>query len=246
MDFQGSFTSLTFHEDDESIEFFAGISDGSLEASISLGFEIEEEELDHQGYNRWYLQREGEEFIKPIIFEDGMDYSDCRLYYQAQHSQNLGGMLITSPQASQRLEFLEQVKHTDMNKPRPCLRLKSGEPDQSNQSKERPAVRRYSFSGPTPGRLGTMARTNSAKRIQDQTPRVSFERNVKVVTIHPVTEYPGDIRLGMWMTREELAASARNAKSDEARQERKKQFMNMSKEDLVQAVQCLSTSPSLS
>ena len=71
MDFQGSYSSLTFDSDDESIEFDVGAED-SLEGSFSLGLEEEEDEEDENGFNRWYLQRDGMEFATPILFEDGI------------------------------------------------------------------------------------------------------------------------------------------------------------------------------
>ena len=52
---------------------------------------------DTKQYNRWYLQRRGTECYMPILFEDGMDYTECELYYKSINSQlNYGGSITTN------------------------------------------------------------------------------------------------------------------------------------------------------
>jgi hypothetical protein len=41
-----------------------------------------------QQYHELYLQRQGMEFEMPVLFEDGMDYVECELYYYATQQQS--------------------------------------------------------------------------------------------------------------------------------------------------------------
>jgi hypothetical protein len=48
--------------------------------------ECHDDDSSPQGFHELYLQRQGMEFAMPILFEDGMDYIECELYYAAHAS----------------------------------------------------------------------------------------------------------------------------------------------------------------
>lgn len=181
------------------------------------GIEIEEES-SLEGFHDLYLQRGGIEFMIPIVFEDGMDFEECELYYASMKSQDTGGSfrgLGLVERRRNRREFTNQLRS-----PEPCLRI----PKQSFNTKngfER-KVRRCSFGGlpklDRPYDRPFLMKASSSRSIADHKPTVAFEEYVQVITIHSIDDLPFDVRSQMWMSRQEMLQGVRGA-AEERRQQ---------------------------
>jgi len=175
---------------------------------------------DHM-YHDLFLQQDGMEFMQPILFEDGMDFVECELYYQMINSQCCGGAPRRLKQQDQRQTSPRDPQTTKPGALPSCIR-KSKLTIKKDSQPTKP-FRRCSFSG-LPARDESeysVVRSNSLRGFQQQQPRVSFDEYVQVVTIHTIDDYPQDVRCNIWMTREEMMLSIRRAMAEDAREKRK-------------------------
>jgi hypothetical protein len=180
-------------------------------------------DLDLQGdqdYHSLYLQQHGLEFMMPILFEDGMDFVECELYYASINAQLSGGAPRRSQFRSQRRAGLQDLRTDANGAPLSCIR-ESNRAKKSERRVDPPVVRRCSFSG-LPGLADSdmgLPRSKSQRALRDLESRVSFEEYVQVVTIHRVEDYPLDVRSQMWMSRQEMVQCVRRAMNKEAREQ---------------------------
>ena len=202
---------------------------GALDQSCKDDFD--EEKTSPSRFHHFYLQEDGMQFMKPIVFEDGMDYDECELYYHSIDMQRAGGTLrrIPAPQfrrASCRgIDEMEDDNcnpergDSNVTKLRSCLRKTKRFSKYRNPSK--PLSRGCSFTV-KPNKADAcpfLVRSNSVQSLDGNSPKVSFEEYVEVVTVHSVHDYPKDVRSAMWMTREEMAIAVRDSMIDDLREE---------------------------
>jgi hypothetical protein len=170
-------------------------------------------------YHYLYLQKHGTEFMMPIIFEDGMDFIECELYYASTKSQLSGGALRRLQSQQQRRSSVQELEATFVDALPSCIR-RSKRTKQNVKDQMQTPRRRCSFGGlPESGDMEPALIRSNSMRIDfrvDET-RVSFEEYVQVVTIHPVNEYPPDVRSKMWMSREEMTDSMTRAMAEDVR-----------------------------
>ncbi|EEC51895.1 predicted protein [Phaeodactylum tricornutum CCAP 1055/1] len=200
--------SVSFAEesDEESIKLDLGGGD-SLAGSCGT----HKQDQDEDGYSSMYFQREGLEYMTPILFEDGMDFVECSFYYLCRKSQDSGGVLYRERRRCQPRATTEQLTHMDNAQPSPCIRRPFRFHSFPSLVTDIQA-RRCSFSGiPDLGNNNSdsqLIRSNSMRSLRDQVARVSFEEYVQVVTIRAAHDYPEDVRSGLWISREEMAKVA--------------------------------------
>lgn len=227
MSFEGAFDLIP--EEDSSSTFGSPLSRGprsktrrefsrdfaSLD-SLDAGEVFAPKEEESAEYHAMYLQKEGSEFMVPVMFEDGMDYQECELYYASVESQYSGGKLRRlQPCVSRRASTGADL--SDLNKPvmlRSCLRksrFASG-----RKTRSRAPVRRCSFTGvPELADCSPPLMKSDSVRYMPPKPRVAFEEYIQVVTIHSVDDYPYDMREKLWMTRDEMVSSIRHAMAED-------------------------------
>jgi len=187
--------------------------------------------LDHPdiGYHDLFIQRNGLEFMMPILFEDGMDYIECELYYASLTSQSWGGAFRRVGGGQSPLPSSEQLWDFANGNRLSCLRKPAR--GSGLHCKSGPPVRRCSFSGmPQIEEFQPLKRSISTRRVGDEEARVSFEEYVQVVTIYPAEEYPDDVRAMMWMSREELSKCMRRAMIEDMKEQRERQREERAKE----------------
>jgi hypothetical protein len=177
---------------------------------------------DYTEFHELYIQRHGLEFMMPILFEDGMDYIECELYYASLTSQSYGGAFRKLRSMQPRRPTLRELKDEANGNRLSCLRKPTR--GEGVEHKCGPPVRRCSFSGmPQIEEFQPLTRSNSMRRLGEEEARVSFEEYVQVVTIYPAEEYPEDVRTQMWMSREELSKCMRRAMIEDMKEQREKQ-----------------------
>jgi hypothetical protein len=174
-------------------------------------------ELVPSGFHSLYLQKDGLEFMTPIVFEDGMDFVECELYYASINSQETGGGFHGSMGLKERPPCLRQVEHFH-SKLISCLKKPKRSMGQKVVSKRR--LRRCSFGGlpkfeESIEASAALPRANSTRSFIQHKPRVAFEEYVQVVTIHPIDSLPLDVRSQMWMSRQEMLQGMRRAAMEE-------------------------------
>lgn len=186
-------------------------------------------DYDDTDFHELYLQRNGLEFMMPILFEDGMDYIECELYYASLTSQSWGGAFRKLRSMQPRRPTLRELKDEAVGNRLSCLRKPTRGEGQMNKSG--PPVRRCSFSGmPQIEEFQPIQRSNSMRRLGEEEARVSFEEYVQVVTIYPAEEYPDEVRTQMWMSREELSKCMRRAMIEDMKEQRERQREERAKE----------------
>ena len=191
------------------------------------------EALDEEGYHELYLQQGGSFFGSPIRFEDGMDYSECELYYASLDSQEEGGSPRISLFASsqeKRPSCLQDAKGLAPGKLASCMRRPKYSSSTASSRPHR-QIRRCSFSG-NPARMDEsperwLQRSNSSRAINEHKPRVAFEEVVQVMTISPAAELPPDVRSGMWLSRQEMNMMIQRAVLEERQRKAKEQMENL-------------------
>lgn len=214
--------SVSFAEesDEESIKLDLGGGD-SLAGSCGT----HKQDQDEDGYSSMYFQREGLEYMTPILFEDGMDFVECSFYYLCRKSQDSGGVLYRERRRCQPRATTEQLTHMDNTQPSPCIRRPFRFHSFPSLVTDIQA-RRCSFSGiPDLGNNNSdsqLIRSNSMRSLRDQVARVSFEEYVQVVTIRAAHDYPEDVRSGLWISREEMAKGVRSAMANQECEQRKR------------------------
>jgi hypothetical protein len=171
-----------------------------------------------------YLQKHAFEFMMPILFEDGMDYVECELYYASITSQiSYGGSILRRARNPQpRRATLEELREgSRQGVLLPCIR--KSRLSKRQQPRSGPVIRRCSFSGmPQLDDVIPLTRSNSMEKLLNDEPRVAFEEYVSVVTIYPAEEYPEDIKSSIWMSREEMSNCMRRAMVEEMREQRER------------------------
>lgn len=181
-------------------------------------------------FHELYLQKHGLEFMMPILFEDGMDYIECELYYASLTSQSYGGAFRKLRTMQPRRPTIQALKDDHIGKRISCLRKPVRGMGLHNTSG--PPVRRCSFSGmPQLEEFQPLTRSNSTRRIGEEEAHVSFEEYVQVVTIYPAEEYPDDVRHMMWMSREELSKCMRRAMIEDMKEQRERQREERARND---------------
>jgi len=181
---------------------------------------------EHGEYHEYYLQRNGIEFVTTIVFEDGMDYEECELYYASLNSQTVGGIVhpVKSRQPSGSRRTRTSPRLDGALPIRSCLRKSRFTSSQAERRPRRALIRRCSFSG-TPKQSvarNTPSRTKSScLEFHAGKPRVAFEPSVRVTTIHSAIDLPDDIRMRCWMTREEMTINIRRAALEDLQEKRR-------------------------
>jgi hypothetical protein len=170
-------------------------------------------------HHDWYLQKDGAQYFRPIIFQDAMDIRECELYYSIVDAQQAGGVLLqrTYGHAARcQAANTRDIAITGcVSKSTPTSILRKKRWTTPTASKIRPSLSRsISFSDHLFGKDTTVIDIPfdpSRSMRQLVTPRVSFRENVHVVTIHPISDIPHDIRIHLWMSRDELMISMHDA-----------------------------------
>jgi hypothetical protein len=211
---------------------------------------------DDQYFNQWYLHEDGEDFLfTPVLFEDGMNFDECELYYvsqeeEHQHSESKSFSAIarrnlpTSFRSTLPLRPLEEEEADELPS---CLR--SSKKINSNIDKEEKQSivktqqqsvmrqqRRRSFGGaPTLPELPQFFRAHSCPDFSVLTspllqPQVNFDTDVQVVTVYAAGDYPRKIRSNLWLTKKEITRFKRQAKK-EKRKRRKQKYQNYLSDD---------------
>jgi hypothetical protein len=196
-------------------------------------------------YHELYLQREGMQFISPILFQDGMDYVECEYYYASIQQQSAKRKRSSRQKVVSPISYKRALQEETPGKLASCIRRNKNKQMRSAPSNEKEpiaedrAVRRYSFSGMPQLSLEipTMTRSQSWQHLSDlsQHRGVGFEQHVRVVTIHQAMDYPEDVRRSMWMSREEMAGNMRRAMRQSQRQERPQHNSRLSEEQTLAA-----------
>jgi hypothetical protein len=213
----------TFAEQDCTLACSEGVPEEYTKSLINEG-------KKKRKFHRYYLQRGGIEFMTPIMFEDGMDYMECEQYYTTLNSQCNGGALHRPHPSCHRCATVEELRSKAQGKPSSCLLPAKHTIATTNATTESThprlvSPRRCSFSGipgfaHSPSR--TLERSSSQKRLADVTSHVSFDEQVKVVTIYRANDYPPEVRSKLWMTRGELLHNAKRAWMEQQQQQEPK------------------------
>lgn len=212
---------------------------------------------DEDYYNQWYLHEDGEDFLlTPVLFEDGMNFDECELYYVTQeedHHDHLESKprkavarrsLPTAFRSTLPLRRLEEEDADDLPS---CLRTSTRSSSNENaprpqqQSRRSPTIvmknqRRRSFGGlPTLPELPEFFRPHSCPDFSIWTsphlhPKVNFDTDVQVVTVYAASDYPRKIRSNLWLTKKEITRFKSQAKK-EKRKRRQKKNQNYSSDD---------------
>lgn len=175
-------------------------------------------DASRQRYHELFLQRGSVKILRPIMFQDGMDFVACELYYGNIAAQKKGGTLRRSSQSQTRRPPVRESSFKVMSPdcPAPILRKQRQGKKVESQLRESMA-RRCSFSGTLPemndksSASTILTRSNSLHDLGAAAPRVSFHETVQVITVHPLSEIPREVRAKLWMSRSEMMSSIRDA-----------------------------------
>jgi hypothetical protein len=179
---------------------------------------------DGDGSHELYLLKDGRDFRMPVVFEDGMDFIECELYYASIESQMTGGALRCLQNQQQR-----RLCNRDITGPLNSTSLPSclrNPRTKKKKTREGTPQRRCSFGGlPKCGEVEpTLVRSNSVRALGDGEPRrVCFEQYVQVSNIHSVDDYPTEIRSLLWMSRQEMMISMRRAMVDDLQERQRRE-----------------------
>lgn len=198
--------------------------DSTAEISDSEGRddddELNELTLYFSGFHEYYMRKDLNEYLVPVIFEDGMDFHECEQYYASLKSQESIGRpsLRTRLQRKSSLRELQQIIADDSPS---CLRRQPRYKSKIDLEKAR--VRRCSFNGTAPvaTERPCLQRSNSQRDVNESKPGVSFDEYVQVWTVFKAYEYPEDIRHGMWMSREEMKHCMQRAVAEKVAEKRR-------------------------
>lgn len=207
LDSHASLPELT----EEDLLSFRGRTHGPINLSDLIDDNVKIESINcgghpRGGYHRLYLQENGVELMTPINFEDGMDYQEASLYYAALQSQIEGGVVrALQPYVQRRAVCSEERLKSRAS----CLRR----PKYSTPEPRKP-LRRCSFTaiaGEAQASPFILLRSNSVEDLNARKPRVAFQEYTQVFTIYAICDYPHRVRSQIWMSREEMMRSVRNA-----------------------------------
>jgi hypothetical protein len=154
-------------------------------------------------FHELYLQRNGEQYFYPIIYQHGMDQRECDLYYNVLNAQQHGGLFRQPRDYYKPISCQSSVKSAPIS----ILRNKKTQAKRT-EVRSRPAlIRRVSFSDQLLGKeqntFNVKLSRPSSSRIIDR-PRVAFAQQVLVTTIYPIVDMPLEVRSNVWMSRDEL------------------------------------------
>jgi hypothetical protein len=198
--------------DEEEVPRFTNTYDSSYfddDDSICLEFSD-----DNDDCHDLYLQRDGFEYMTPIVFEDGMDFDESQLYYASIEAQLTGGVLRCCLQKKQQ----RRPTTRDITGPLNSISLPSilRKPRIAKRKPREPtSQRRCSFGGNQ--KCGdvqqrTLGRSHSMRGLGDYEPRrLCFEEYGHVCNIPSVDDYPPAIKAQLWMTRQEMANAMKRA-----------------------------------
>jgi hypothetical protein len=188
-----------------------------------------------------YLQKGGIAFLSPILFEDGMDYVECRQYYDSIQSQHARSGTNDLRSKQQRRTSLRELEHlvADCNSSVRRSRRNDRQKTELNGT-----LRRCSFSGLTEsfdmnnsgdsGMPNTLVRSSSQRDLIESTPHVRFEECVQVVTIYSAVDYPPNVRTNIWMSRKEMSLCMRRALAEKVAQQKKKKAKELARQEAAQ------------
>jgi hypothetical protein len=205
--------------DDEEVPCFTNSYDSSYfddDDSICLEFSDEDNDDCHD----LYLQRNGLEYMMPIVFEDGMDFEESQLYYASIESQLTGGALRCLQKKQQR-----RPTTRDLSGPLDSISLPSclRKPRIVQRKPRKPTPQsRCSFGGNQ--KCGdvqqrTLVGSHSMRGLGDYEPRrLCFEEYVHVSNIPSVDDYPPAIKSQLWMSRQEMTNAMKRAMVEDAQE----------------------------
>jgi hypothetical protein len=198
------------------------------------------------GFHELYLQVGGTEYTTFVVFEDGMDFEECELYYASMESQSEGGVLRGSLLGTrkERLSCLRHPQNLSSSNLRSCLRGPKRSAKSRTEESQR-QLRRCSFSGqPLQGEVTgpyPLKKSTSSRDLSEHTPRVAFGEFVQVTTIDPAKELPYSVRSQLWMSRKELLQGMRQYALEERERKAKVLTLAMAVEDGPENVLKIST-----
>lgn len=217
---------MTQHDNDPQLfskEFFADLAEEATFSENAAFKWLELEESSSKGFHDLYLQRDGIEFMTPIVFEDGMDFTECELYYASMKAQDTGGSF-RGLGLLERQSSLREFRNHHSNLLEPCLRnTKRSRGVKSDLGRK---VRRCSFGGlpklDKSYERPFLMKANSSRSIVDHKPTVAFEEYVHVITIHSIDDLPFDVRSQMWISKQDMLQGMRGAARERLRSEHAK------------------------
>ena len=200
--------------------------------------DLNELTLYFSGFHAYYMRKDLNEYLVPVIFEDGMDFQECEQYYASLKSQESIGRpsLRTRLQRKSSLRELQQIIANDSPS---CLRRQPRY--KSKIDLEKAKVRRCSFNGTAPVAVERpcLQRSNSQRDVKESKPGVSFDEYVQVWTVFKAYEYPEDIRRAMWMSRDEMKHCMQRAVAEKVAERRRqlirKQELEQKEEETTMA-----------
>lgn len=187
---------------------------------------------NEQLYHELFLQNGGEMFLRPIMFEDGMDFAESELYYSTMEAQKLGGAIRRSSGQQRPRPLRALLLPPDL--PIPILK-KQSQLKARSQPRES-MVRRCSFSGLLPEikdqpLTKNLIRVSSVRGfVGEAAPRVSFQEHIQVISIHPLSDIPREVRSNLWISRGEMLVNMHNAANkvlEEKIAKREKEFAEL-------------------
>jgi hypothetical protein len=189
----------------------------------------------HRKFHDLYLQKGGIAFLSPILFEDGMDYVECRQYYDSIQSQHARSGTNDLRSKQQRRTSLRELEHlvSDCNSSVRRSRRNDRQKTELNGT-----LRRCSFSGLTESfdisSEPHLVRSSSQRDLTESTPHVRFEECVQVVTIYSAVDYPPNVRANIWMSRKEMSLCMRRALAEKVAQQKKKKAKEQARQQAAQ------------
>jgi hypothetical protein len=172
----------------------------------------------------------GGRFVKPITFEDGMDFEECELYYKTRDAQVAGGalrrsnsMMLQKQHHGRRPPVRENsFQEQSLNRPVSILRKSrfSVKPAASFETSTSRKLRRCSYTGTLQGPVEVhgnceqqpgLSRSTSVRDLSEATTRVAFQANVMVAPVFALKDLPREQKAQLWMTRAEMMLSVRSA-----------------------------------
>ena len=199
-------------EDQESSSFeVTGHEDNSCKNSRSI-----EDGIGPNEFHEFYLQQGGIEYMTPIVFEDGMDFVECNLYYASIESQQAGGSFRGTGWQRERQSRIYDAKDLSHSNLRSCLRKSTASKKEGETKLSKSQVRRCSFGGFPELKnasydMPPMLKASSSRELDECKARVDFEEYVQVVTIYHVDDLPFDVRSQMWLSKQEMVQGVRRA-----------------------------------
>jgi hypothetical protein len=166
---------------------------------------------NQDNFHELYLQRNGEQYYYPIIYQHGMDQRECGLYYNVLKAQQNGGVFRQPRACYKPISGPPSVKSTPIS-----ILRNNKRPAKRSDDRVRPSlIRRFSFCDQLLEKEqhntspATIRRSRSSHIIDR--PRVTFAEQVLVTTIHLIAEMPLEVRSNVWMSRDELLVCMHDA-----------------------------------